>query len=140
MIRRAPAVIIHSAADARSALAPGLPVTLVSAPGTALYAGAGWWTALIAAARSEHPGQPFDDILDCGDAPGRAAEALRAGQRRLVLAPLPPGGYERVRLMAEALGAEVRPDMPEALDLASPGARRRLAEWLSQGDNAGGFR
>jgi hypothetical protein len=140
MIRLAPAVMIHSAGDARAALAPGLPVTLVSAPGAALYAGAGWWVSLIAGARSDHPGRVFDDLLDCGDAPGRAAEALRAGQGRLVLCPVPPASYERVRLMAEALGAVLRPDMPEALDLARPGARRRLVAWLTQGDNDGGFR
>jgi hypothetical protein len=140
MIRLPPAVMIHSAADAQSALRPGLPVTLVSAPGAALYAGAGWWTALMAAARTEHPGRAFDDLLDCGDAPGRAAEALRAGQRSLVLLPVPPGGYERVRLMAEALGAMLLPSMPEALDLSRRGAGRRLADWLAQGDNEGGFR
>ncbi len=144
MMRRAPAVMIHSAADARIALAPGLPVTLVSAPGAALYAGAGWWTALAAAARAGHPTRRFEDILDCGDAPGRAAEALRAGQHCLVLLPSPPETYERVRLMAEALGAVLLPSMPEALDLAMPGARRRLLEWLAQahegGDNDGGFR
>ena len=145
MIRLAPAVMIHSAADARCALAPGLPVTLVSAPGAALYAGAAWWTALIAAARSAHPGSAFDDLLDCGDAPGRAAEALRAGQRGLVLRPVPPGGYERVRLMAEAMGAVLLPNMPEALDLSRRGAARGLADWLAEaavkpGDNEGGFR
>jgi hypothetical protein len=128
-----PAVTIHSAADARSALAPGLPVTLVSAPGAALYAGAGWWTALMAVARSEHPGRTFTDILDCGDAPGRAAEALRAGQRILVLSAVAPASFERVRLMAEALGAVLLPTMPETLDLARPGARRRLMDWLNSG-------
>jgi len=132
--------MIHGIADARVALAPSLPVMLVSAPGAALYAGAGWWVALMAAARAEHPGREFTDSLDCGDAPGRAAEALRAGQRCLVLLPEPPGGYERIRLMAEALGAVLWPAMPEALDLARPGARRRLQDWLVQGDNGGGFR
>jgi hypothetical protein len=137
MTQLAPAVIVHGTADVRAALVPGLPVTLVSAPGAALYAGAGWWVALIAAARSDHPGRRFDDILDCGDAAGRAAEALRAGARSLVLSPASPGGYERVRLMAEELGATLRPAMPPALDLTAPGARRRLATWLAgqaQGD------
>jgi hypothetical protein len=144
MVRPAPAVIIHSIVDARSALAPGLPVTLVSAPGAALYAGAGWWVALMAAVRSEHPGRDFQDILDCGDAPGRAAEALRAGQRCLVLLPVPPGSYERVRLMAVDLGAVLLPAMPDALDLARPAERRRLRDWLAagpaHGDTEGGFR
>jgi hypothetical protein len=141
MLRLAPAVIIHGIADARTALAPLRPVTLVSAPGAALYAGAGWWTALMAAVRSTDPTRQFADILDCGDAPGRAAEALRAGQRHLVLSPAWPAGYARVRLMAEALGAVLLPDMPPAFDLARRGAARRLAAWLApQGDNEGGFR
>jgi len=144
MLRPAPAVIIHSLVDARSALAPGLPVTLVSAPGAALYAGAGWWVALMAAARSEYPVRDFQNILDCGDAPGRAAEALRAGQRRLVLLPVPAASYERVRLMAAELGAVLLPAMPDALDLARPAERRRLLDWLAprppHGDNEGGFR
>jgi hypothetical protein len=146
MMQLAPAVIVHGTADVRAALAPGLPVTLVSAPGAALYAGAGWWVALILVARSAHPGRRFDDILDCGDAPGRAAEALRAGARSLVLSPAWPAAYERVRLMAEELGATLRPAMPPALDIGLPGARRRLAAWLAgsappaQGDNEGGFR
>jgi hypothetical protein len=141
MIGPAPAVVVHSAADVRSALAPGLPVTLVSASGAALYAGAAWWIALMAAARAEHPGRVFADILDCGDAPGRAAEALRLGQRRLVLHPVPPALFDRVRLMAEECGATVLPAMPEALDLAQPGAARRLAAWLlpARGDNEGGI-
>jgi hypothetical protein len=138
--RPPPAVMIHGLADARIALAPELPVTLVSAPGAALYAGAGWWVTLMAAVRSEHPGRQFEDILDCGDAPGRAAEALRAGQRCLVLRPTPPASYERVRLMAVAVGAVLRPAMPEALDLSARGARGRLADWLAQGDNGDGFR
>jgi hypothetical protein len=154
-MRLAPAVIVHSATDARRTLGLGAAVTLVSAPGAALYAGAGWWVALMAAARADHPGRNFDDVLDCADAPGRAAEALRAGQRRLVLCGATPALFERVRLMAEALGAEVLPEMPEALDLARPGAAQRLGDWLSgatppephppephpmRGDNEGGIR
>ncbi len=142
MIRLAPAVTVHSADDVRTALAPGLPVTLASAPGAALFAGAGWWTALMAAVRAEHPERFFLDLLDCGDAPGRAAEALRAGQRRLVLYGVTAPVYERVRLMAEALDAVLLPEMPEALDLARPGAGRKLVAWLgsAQGDNEGRFR
>jgi hypothetical protein len=42
--------------------------------------------------------------------------------------------------MAVALGAVLRPVMPEALDLSARGARGRLADWLAQGDNGDGFR
>jgi hypothetical protein len=141
MIRLAPAVVVHGAGDVRAALGTGLPVTLVSASGAALYAGAAWWIALMATARAEHPGRVFGDILDCGDAPGRAAEALRLGQRLLVLQAVSPALFERVRLMAEEVDAMLLPSMPEALDLGAPGAVRRLAAWLraGEGDNEGGI-
>ena len=67
-------------AQARLALAPGLPVTLLSAEGAALYMGVGWWQALVGAARASYPATPCADILDCADSPGRAMAALRMGQ------------------------------------------------------------
>jgi hypothetical protein len=126
-----PAVIIHGLADARDALALGLPLTLLSAPGAAVYAGVGWWRALIAAARAEHPHLVFADILDCADSPGRAAEAIREGQRQVVLIGTPPLLLERVEVLAAECGATVLTEAPRALDLAPPGARRRLAAWLA---------
>jgi hypothetical protein len=126
-----PAVIIHCLADARDALAVGLPLILLSAPGAAIYAGVGWWRALIATAHSEHRHLAFADILDCADAPGRAAEAMREGQRRIVLTGTPPLLRERVEALAAECGAVVLTAAPPALDLARPGARRRLAEWLA---------
>jgi hypothetical protein len=150
MIGLAPAVVIHNIEDARLVLALDRPATLVSAPGAALFAGAGWWVALMAVIRAEYPARIFDDLLDCGDAPGRAAEALRAGQRLLVLQSAQPAVFERVRLMAVELGAVVLPAMPEAIDLARPGASRHLGEWLdrpylsraepARGDKDGAFR
>lgn len=150
MIWPMPAVIIHNYADGHAVLAQNRPVTLISAPGAALFAGCGWWMAMVAQLLADHPGRIFEDWLDCGDAPGRAAEALRIGQRRLILRPATPLVFERVRLMAEECGAAVLPAPPPALDLASPGARRQLAAWLafqkdqagesSRGDNRGAFR
>ncbi len=122
---RPPAVIIHGLDDARAALAPGRPVTLLSAPGAAIYAGAGWWRALIQAASPAHP-----DILDCGTAAGRALEALRAGQKTLILrAPAPI--LAEVTALARTHGATVLSHAPPSLDLAAPGARRQLAGWLT---------
>jgi hypothetical protein len=52
-----PAIRIHSLAEARVALGVarelGRPVLLASAPGAAGHAGAGWWRALVEAARAE---------------------------------------------------------------------------------------
>jgi hypothetical protein len=86
-----PAVIVHGLSDAVSALASGAPVTLLSAPGAALYAGCGWWRALIEEARAQYPDVPCIDILDCADATGHAMAALRIGISRLVLWPDAPG-------------------------------------------------
>ena len=124
-----PAVIVHGLPDARAALRPGRPVTLLSARGAALYAGCLWWRELVAAARAAHPATPAQDVLDCSDAPGAAMAALRAGQRLLVLDAASPG-FDAVQRAAATLGGQVLPAAPPALDLAGRGARRRLARWL----------
>ena len=123
-----PAVIVHGLAQAQAALAPGLPVTLLSAPGAAVYAGAGWWRALVLAASQDQQVPP--DILDCGTAPGRALEALRVGQRRLVLRA-DPRLFEDLAGRAASLGAVLLAEPPPSLDLGAPAAARRLAAWLA---------
>ena len=118
------AVIVHGLAQARAALAPGRPVTLLSAPVAALYAGAPWWRELLAACGHTGPA-----LLDCGPAPGRAWEALRLGLPGVVLAPCP--AWDEVAEYAAGLGAKLLPAAPPALDLAKPGAARHLAAWLA---------
>ncbi len=120
-----PAVTIHGLEMARLALAPGLPVTLLSGPGAATYAGCGWWRAVVAAAGHTGP-----DVLDCGDAAGRALEALRAGCKWLVLDEHCPA-FPRVAERAALHGARLLPSRPASLDLAEHGALRRLHVWLS---------
>jgi hypothetical protein len=129
-----PAVMVHSLAHARAALAPGLPVTLLSAPGAALYAGVGWWLALVAAATNGRPAPPH--VLDCGAAAGRALEALRAGQPAVVLQAV-PRIFVEIALAAADRGATLLPVAPPSLDLAAidpsrPGATRMLTRWLEQ--------
>jgi hypothetical protein len=129
-------VIIHGLRDARLALALGRPVTLLSAPGAALYAGCGWWRAVVAAARAAAPTVPLADVLDCGDATGQALAALRIGQRALVLAPDAPG-RAAVAAIAARDGVRLLARAPPALDLAACGAAgeaaRRLHDWLHTG-------
>lgn len=122
-----PAVTIHGIRDARMALAPGLPVTLLSAPGAGLYAGVGWWRALIAAAA---PPPQTPDVLDCGNAPGRALEALRGGQMLLIL-HCPPALWQDIAERAVRQRAQLLATRPPALDLAGRGAARHLADWLA---------
>jgi hypothetical protein len=134
-----PAVIIHGLAHATVALAPGLPVTLLSARGAAQYAGCAWWQAMVNIARARHPDVPVIDILDCADAPGRAMAALRVGQRILILDPCP--AWAEVAGAAETMGATLLPIPPPALDLETTGAASRLKDWLlGFDDNEAGLR
>jgi hypothetical protein len=124
-----PAVVVHSLADARIVLAHGRPVSLLSGQGAALYAGCGWWRALVAAARAEFPLVPVADILDCADASGQALAALRIGLRHLILMSDAPG-RTRVANIVTDLGGVLLAERPSALDLAEPASRRRLHEWV----------
>jgi len=119
-----PAVVVHGLEQAIAALAEALPVTLLSAPGAGAFAGALWWRHLTAQARAAHPATPCADILDCADAPGHAMAAIRAGQAILVLDPACPA-FPRIATLARIL-----PARPPALDLAEPGACRRLRAWV----------
>jgi len=116
-------------ADARLALSIGLPVALLSAPGAALYAGCGWWRALVRHAQAEFPTVPVADILDCGDGAGQALAALRIGQQLLVLSPRALGWNAVAAIAAERGGAALEAP-PPGLDLAQRGAERRLHDWL----------
>lgn len=128
-VKQYPAVVVHSAADVRAVLAIGLPVTLLSARGAALFAGSAWWRALVSKAREEHPGVAVDDILDCADASGLALSALRLGQRALILEAAAPG-WSAVASIAASLGGEVLTHRPAAIDMCRRGEVRRLQDWL----------
>jgi hypothetical protein len=86
---------------------------------------------LIEAATQHAPGHANvpPDILDCADAPGRALEALRHGQRLLVLQA--PAHFADIGERAARQGATVLASAPPSLDLAERGAERRLGDWLS---------
>ena len=125
----APAVIVHGLEHACAALAPGLPVTLLSAPGLALAGGCGWWQALVRKARQAAPNTPFADILDCADAPGMAMAALRLKQGILRLDGTSPA-FPAVARAAAAQGAVLLPSAPPALDLALRRNLPRIAQHL----------
>jgi hypothetical protein len=129
-MRQSPAVIVHGLEMARLAVATGRPVTLLSAEGAGAYAGVGWWQALARAAREASPGTEVTDILDCGFAPGRALEALRAGHRYLVLRT-DPRVWADIAERTATLGGVLLAEAPPALDLAEHGALRRLEAWLA---------
>ena len=101
------------------------PVTLLSAPGAGLYAGCGWWRAVIARRATDAP-----DILDCADAPGRALEALSIGCRILVVLPCP--AWDAVAERAAARRRAVA-RTPAGAGPGRPGASRHIAAWLGIG-------
>jgi hypothetical protein len=131
-----PAVIVHGLADAKAALKPGLPVTLLSAPGAAIFAGCLWWREMIEAARADFPDTEAVAILDCGDASGSAMGALRSGVCRLVLWPEAPG-WASVAAIAARQGGFILTEAPVVLDLAQRNALRQLHDWL-RGSGASG--
>jgi hypothetical protein len=116
-MRLYPAIVVHGLSDAADALARASAerrgVTLLSAPAAALYAGCGWWLALIEAARAGRPEVPCIDILDCADGTGQALAALRIGLPRLVLWPSALG-RDSVVAIAEAAGGFVLASAPPA--------------------------
>jgi hypothetical protein len=124
-----PAVIVHGLADAKAVLTLGLPVTLLSAPGAAIFAGCVWWREMVAAARAGFPDTEALDILDCADASGMALGALRSGVCRLVLWPEAPG-WASVVAVAERQGGFVLHAAPAALDLGEGNGMHRLGGWL----------
>ncbi len=130
-------MIVNGLDDAITVLraARGAPVTLLSAPGAALFAGCLWWRAVVRQAREAVPGSDAVDVLDCADAGGLAVSALRMGQRAIVLLPAAPGHAAVVAIAADC-GAMVLAAAPPALDLATRGAARLLETWL-HGDTAG---
>ncbi len=143
--RGAPSVVAHTPGQARAALEAAEPrrgVVLLSAPGAAGNMGAAWFLALVAQARDAAeratPLPPHWAALDCGNAPGFALSALRAGARLLVLDPAAPA-FPAVSAAAEELGAELWTERPPALDLGRLDLRGtgrghgRLAEWLTGG-------
>ena len=126
MIKLPFSVIVHTRQDVEAALAPSLPVTLLSAPGFALYGGCGWWEALLRQAAYKGPA-----FLDCADAPGRAVEAIRLGLYGLILTA-EPVIFARVHAIAAESGIVLLEAAPPALDLAKHNALRRLPGWLAK--------
>lgn len=120
------AVIVHSLAQAKAALAPGAPVLLLSAEGAASFAGPAWWRELVALACAAYPETDARSLLDCGDAPGHALAALAAGVTELSF-----HGSEAEVVKLAQMGAAILPRPAEALDLAEePQPERACRAWL----------
>lgn len=132
------AITVHSYEHACTALKVAcelnVAVTLLSAPGAAAYAGAGWFRALADEAAAQFPDVEMTPILDCAAAAGDALAALREGVRVIRFS-----GGRRVNAkivdIAHQMGASVITRRPRALDLGAAeyeGAELAVAcrDWL----------
>jgi fructose/tagatose bisphosphate aldolase len=132
------AVVVHSLDQARAALRAAtersVPVILLSGPAAAGYAGPAWFRELVATARAEVPAAEVTAVLDCGDAPGHALAALRAGLAAIRFdGPRPVA--ERIADIAGQYGASVERGPRAALDLEA--AADPYAACLAWLDGAG---
>lgn len=113
------AVVIHELAHACAALAAaksGTGVELWSAAGAAVYAGAGWFDALIRHAARENPGAGFVAVIDCGDRADLVLAALRQGLRHVCFRGSKAVAV-RLADVARQQGATLHRRRPVALDL-----------------------
>jgi hypothetical protein len=115
------AIRVHSAADAHAALRAAaslnVAVTLISAEGAAGYAGAGYFSALIADARTAFPSVTMNAVLDCGDAAGYVLGALRQGVKSVRFSG-DDGTAAKLGAIARAQDATLITAEIAALDLA----------------------
>jgi hypothetical protein len=136
-----PAVIVRGLEHAVAVLraAGAAPVLLLSPPEAARLLGPASWVEMLAAARARVPGTAATGVLDCGGSAGTAQEALAAAADGILFVG---GGVQADRLasIAARAGALFLRARPEALDLGSYGAERKLPLWLgARRDRAGGF-
>lgn len=122
--------LAHAVAALESAEKAGVSITLLSPPDFAAYGGAGFFNAIVRRARAKVPGAKSCAVLDCGDAPGLALGALRAGTEAVRF-----GGRPSVRTkmaeIAAAHGARLLAARPRALDLLDAAdVRAACLAWL----------
>jgi len=128
-------VLVHDIEHCRAALsaarAVGRGVTLRSAPGAAAWLGPRFFKAMTDAARAEYPEVAADAVLDCGDAPGHALAALRAGIPAVrLVAPKPV--RDKVADIAGQCGARLDRDRRRPLDLFDlPEPEAACRAWLA---------
>jgi len=130
------AVVITSLAQARAALAAaasaGVTLELWSAEGAAASAGAGWFKAVVEAARRAVPGVRFSAVLDCADMPGYALGAFRTGLEAVCFSGSAKVAAKLAQV-AEVQGSRLLRRRPRrALDLAgSSDPYAACSDWLA---------
>lgn len=122
----------HARAAAAAAAALGVVVRLRSAPGGGGYAGAAWFRELAQIAGAEFPDAVIEAALDCGDTPGHALAALRAGLK-LVRFTGPKRTAAKIGQIAAEHGAAMDIAKGRVLDLADePDPEAACLAWLGK--------
>ena len=126
--------IIHTLDHATAALTAarelGVPVTLRSAAGAAAYLGAAVFRDIVAAAEATVPGVEVTAILDCGDDPGLALNALRQGVKGVRL-EAPGDVRDRVADIAAQVGGVLAENGPACDLLNADDVLAASRAWLS---------
>ncbi len=130
------AIVVHGSGDALAAVAAAgeldAPLTMISAPGAAAYAGPGWFLEIVTQSRAAAPGLTIAGLLDCADHAGHAMAALRAGAEAIIFT-----GDDRVAAKLSAIARETSAVVirarPSAFDPGDvPDKQAACREWLSQ--------
>ncbi len=119
-------VIVHSLPQALAAVTVaaelGRPILLWSPPWGAQSLGIGYFLAMVAAARRAVPAAEADGVIDCGDAPGLALAAMRAGARA-VRVTAPADALAGLADIAEQAGVSLMAEFPaDGLNLGTVAA------------------
>jgi hypothetical protein len=123
----APALVVHTLDHIRLALRIaaqlGAPLTLLTPPHAARYAGPAYYLEMLRRARREQAAETgaeiaVNAILDCGDDAALALFALDMGWPALVLTGH-RGARARVADIARQRNARILPRRPAAIDLAT---------------------
>jgi hypothetical protein len=112
--------VVHSLSQAKAAVSAAakrnVALTLLSAPGAAAFAGAGWFAALIRAACNSRPDADVAAILDCGP----RADLVQAAFREKLTQVVFTGDARQLRPLrdiARQWQAEILRRRPKACDL-----------------------
>jgi hypothetical protein len=123
----------HARAALAAAEARGAPIVLYSAEGAAGSSGIGWFTAVVEAARADHPSAVFEAVLDCGSNGALAVAALRSGCGAIVIRGTPALRRKLAAIAAQS-AARIDDGASGALDLRhSADPQGAVIAWLSRG-------
>jgi len=131
-----PYVVVHNTGHVRDCVAMsqklGRPVTLISPPGAVASMGPEVYRQMIASAISGPLPEGITAVIDCGDTPGQALAALRAGCLAIRL-DADSDVLAKLRDMAGSDGVVMDGAPLHALDLADPAIPPdALHDWLAQ--------